>query len=112
MSVLFSVEKRKSFKVPFDELFLICEKALLSLGLQVSEVEHSSGVIQARKPGTWPFKSKETVSITVGRDSKVVVIAKIDMGKALAAEALIVDQFFNAVNESVVQLLEAHGGKE
>ena len=101
MSVLLSVEKRKSFKVPFDELFLICEEALLSLGLQVSHVERSLGVIQARKPNTWPFKSKETISLTVGRDSKVVAIAKIDMGKALAAEALITDKFFDAVNESI-----------
>ncbi len=102
MSVLFSVEKRKSFKVPFDELFPICEKALLSLGLQVSHVEQSSGVIQARKPGTWPFKSKETVSLTVGRDSRVVVIAKIDMSKALTSDALIIDKFFEAVNESIL----------
>ncbi len=101
MSALFSVEKRKSYKVPFDELFLICEQALLSLGLQVSEVVQSSGVILARKPSTWPFKSKETISLTVGRDSKVVAIAKIDMGKALAAEALSIDKFFDAVNESI-----------
>jgi hypothetical protein len=111
MSVLLSLEKRKSFKVAFDDLFPICEKALLSLGLQVSGMEQSSGIIQARKPGTWPFKSKETVSVTVGRDSRVVVIAKIDMGKALAAEALIIDQFFDAVNESIVQLLQTHGVK-
>jgi hypothetical protein len=101
MSVLLSVEKRKSFTPPYDELFLICEKALLSLGLQVNHAEQSSGVIQARKPSTWPFKSKETISLTVGRDSKVVVIAKIDMDKALAAEALIIDKFFDAVYESV-----------
>jgi hypothetical protein len=101
MSALFSVEKRKSFNVPFDELFVICEKALLSLGLRVSHVEQSSGVIQARKPSTWPFKSKEIISLTVGRDSKVVAIAKIDMGKAIAAEALIIDKFFDAVNESI-----------
>jgi hypothetical protein len=112
MSVLFSVEKRKSFKVPFDELFPICEKALLSLGLQVSHLEQSSGVIEARRPGTWPFKSKETVSVTVELDSRVVVIAKIDMGKALAAEALVIDQFFDAVNESIVQFLQANGAKE
>ncbi len=101
MSLLFSVEKRKSFKVPFDELFPICEKALLSLGLQVSEVEQSSGVIRARKPSTWPFKSKETISLTVGRDSKVAAIAKIDMGKAIATDALIVDRFFDAVHECI-----------
>jgi hypothetical protein len=101
MPLLFSIEKRKSINVPFDQLFLICEKALLSLGLQVSHVEQSSGVIQARKPSTWPFKSKETISLTVGRDSKVVAIAKIDMDKALAAEALIIDKFFDAVHESI-----------
>jgi hypothetical protein len=101
MSVLFSVEKRKSFTLPYDELFLICEKALLSLGLQVSHVEQSSGVIQARKPSTWPFKSKETISLTVGRDSKVVAIAKMDMVKALTSEGLIVDKFFDAVNMSI-----------
>jgi hypothetical protein len=101
MTVLLSVEKRKSFKIPFEELFMICEKALLSLDLQVSHVEQSSGFIQARKPSTWPFKSKDTVSVTVGRDSKVVAVAKIDMGKALTAEALIIDKFFEAVNECI-----------
>jgi uncharacterized membrane protein YvbJ len=101
MSVLFSFEKRKSFKVPFEELLLICKKALDSLGLEVSHLEQSSGIIQARKPSTWPFKSKEVVSVTVGRDSKVVVIAKIDMGKADTSEALIVDKFFDAVNQSI-----------
>ena len=101
MSVLFTVEKRKSFKIPFEGLFPICEKALLSLGLQVDHVDESSGVIRARKPSTWPFKSKETVSVTVGHDSKVVVIAKIDMSKAASGEALITDKFFDAVYESI-----------
>ncbi len=64
-------------------------------------MEQSSGIIQARKPSTWPFKSKETVSVTVGRDSKVVIIAKIDMVKAVASEVLIVDKFFDAVYESI-----------
>jgi hypothetical protein len=101
MSVLLCFEKRKSFKIPFEELFPICEKALLSLGLQVDHVEESSGVIEARKPSTWPFKSKETFSLSVGRDSKVVAIAKIDMVKATTTEPLIVDKFFDAVNESI-----------
>jgi hypothetical protein len=101
MSVLFTVEKRKSFKVPFEELFPICEKALFSLGLQVSHVEQSSGVMQALKPSKWPFKPKEIISVTVGHDSKVVVIAKIDMGKAVTGEALIIDKFFDAVYESI-----------
>ena len=101
MSALFTLEKRKTFKVAFDELFLICEKALHSLGLQVSQVGESSGVMLALKPGTWPFKPKEIVSVTVGRDSKVVVIAKIDLGKAVTTEALIVDKFLDAVYESI-----------
>ncbi len=101
MSVLLNVEKRKSFTLPYDELFPICEKALVSLGLRVSHAEQSSGVIEARKPRRWPFKSKEIVSVTVGRDSKVVVIAKIDMGKAATPEALIIDKFFDAVHESI-----------
>jgi len=101
MSALFTLEKRKTFKVAFDELFLICEKALHSLGLQVSQVEESSGVMLALKPGTWSFKPKEIVSVTVGRDSKVVVIAKIDLGKAVTTEALIVDKFLDAVYESI-----------
>ncbi len=101
MSVLFSVEKRKLFQVPFEELFPICEKALLSLGLQVSEVERSSGVILAQKPSKWPFRSKEIVSVTVGRDSKVVALAKINMGKTVTPQPLIIDKFFDAVYESI-----------
>jgi hypothetical protein len=101
MSVLFCFEKRKLFKAPFEELFPTCEKALLSLGLQIDHVDESSGVIQARKPSAWPFKSNETVSLTVGRDSGVVVIAKIDMVKAVTTEALIIDKFFDALNESI-----------
>jgi hypothetical protein len=99
MSALFSFEKRKSFQVPFDKLFLICEKALRSLGLEIGDVEQSSGVILAQKPSKWPFRSKEIVSVNVGCDSKVVVIAKIDMGKAVIGESLIIDKFFDALNE-------------
>ncbi len=101
MSVLLSIEKGKSFSVPFDELFRICEAALHSLGLEITATEESSGIIEARKPSTWPFRSKEKISLSLTRDSRVVAVAKVDMDKAVSSGDLIVDRFFDAVRELV-----------
>ncbi len=43
MPTLLSVEKRKVFSVPYEELFRICEDVLLSLGLKITEKNESSG---------------------------------------------------------------------
>ncbi len=101
MSVLLSLEKAKSFPVPPGELFRLCETALRSLGLEITQANESLGIIQARKPSTWPFKSREGISLSLAIDSRVVAVAKIDMDKALAEGDLIIDKFFKAVRELI-----------
>jgi len=99
--VLFRLEKTKSFPVCYEELFQICEKALSFLGLQISSTDKSEGIIEARKPSHWPFRSKERISLRVGHDSRVEVVAQIDPNKAVSSEGLVVDRFFSAVRELV-----------
>ena len=100
MSVLLNIEKGKKFSVPCDELFQICEVAVRSLGLNITRTESSAGILEARVPSKWPwpFRSKEGISLSVSRESRVVAIAKVDMKKA-AAEGLLVDRFFTAVKK-------------
>jgi hypothetical protein len=97
LTVLLSIEKGKSFAFPPDELLRICEAALRTLGLEITEISESSGIIEAQKPSTWPFKSKEKISLSVTSDSRVVAVAKVDMEKAVSSGDLIVDRFFEAV---------------
>jgi|WetSurMetagenome_2_1015567.scaffolds.fasta_scaffold250372_2 hypothetical protein len=101
MSVLFSLEKRKSFSVSYEELFLICETAIRSLNLEVIRADQSAGVIEARRPSKWPFKSREQIALAVGLDSKVVAITKIDPNKLLSKEDLITERFFVAVRQLI-----------
>jgi hypothetical protein len=98
MSVLLSLEKGKFFSAPYEELFFMCEKALCSLGLEINRLDQSSGIIEARRRSTWPFKSKEQISLIVRRDSRVVAVAKIDMNKAMSSDNLIIDRFFTALS--------------
>ncbi|HTY21740.1 MAG TPA: hypothetical protein VMC85_01320 [Desulfomonilaceae bacterium] len=107
MSVTFRLEKTKSFSSPYEELFGICEKALSSLGLQISRTNQSEGIIEAQKPSRWPFKSKERISLKVGHDSRVQVIAQMDPNKALSSEGLVIDRFFSAVRE-LIQIRTTH----
>ena len=97
MSVLLSIEKRKSFSVPYDQLLKLCETALRSLGLEIASMSESSGIVEAVKPSIWPFKSKEKISLTITTDSRVVAVAKIDMAKAASSGGLIVDRFFDTL---------------
>jgi hypothetical protein len=97
VSVLLSIEKRKSFSVPYDLLIKLCETALQSLGLEITHISESSGLIEAAKPSIWPFKPKKKISLTVTTDSKVVAVAKIDMAKAASSGDLIVDRFFETL---------------
>jgi hypothetical protein len=98
VSVILSIEKRKRYSAPYETLFRACARAASSLDLQPGKVDESSGVIEARKKSTWPFKSKEGLFLTVGRDCRVVAIAKIDMNK-VAAQGDLLDRFFTAVGE-------------
>jgi hypothetical protein len=97
VSVLLSIEKSRSFSVPYDQLLKLCETALRSLGLEIASVSESSGIIEAAKPSIWPFKSKEKISLRVTADSRVVAVAKIDMAKAASSGDLIVDRFFDTL---------------
>jgi hypothetical protein len=101
MSVLFNFEKRQTFSISYEELFLICEKAIRSLNLEIIRADQSAGNIEARSSGTWPFKAKEQIALTVGRDSKVVAVTKIDPSKLVSTEDLIIERFFAAVRELV-----------
>ncbi len=97
MSTLLSVEKRKIFSVPYEKLFRICEDELLRLGLQITEKNQSSGLLEARKHAIWPLKSKEGIFLKFDLNSGVTAIAKMDMAKALSSKDFILDQFLEAV---------------
>ncbi len=97
MPTLLNVEKRKVFSVPYEELFRICENTLLSLGLKITEKNQSAGVLEARKPGLWPLKSKEGIFLKFDLDTGVTAIAKMDMAKAMSSTYFILDQFFDGV---------------
>jgi len=99
--VLFRLEKTKSFPVPYEELFQICEEAVSSLSFEISRMDRAEGIIEARKPSHWPFRSKERIRLRVGHDSRVEIIAQIDPNKAVSPEGLIVDRFFGAVWELI-----------
>ena len=101
MSVMFRLEKTKSFSAPYEELFQICEKALSSLDLQISRTNQSEGIIEAQKASRWPFRSKERISLRIGNDSRVQVIAQIDPNRALSSEGLVIDRFFRTVVELI-----------
>ena len=105
MAVLLNIEKAKSFAVPREELFKICEAAVGALGLTISRMETESGTIEALKPARWPFRSKERISLTITPDSRIVAIAKVDMGKAVSSGDVIVHRFFDEVK----RLVEARG---
>jgi hypothetical protein len=101
MSPLLSIEKGRSFSIPYDELFLICQEALRSMGLEIARTDDMLGVIEARKPSRWLVKSQEQISLTVRRDSRVVVVAKMDMQKAVSGGSLITENFFDALQKLV-----------
>ncbi len=64
-------------------------------------MDKSEGIIEARKPSRWPFRSRERISLRVGYDSSVEVVAQIDPNKAVSSEELVVDRFFSAVRELI-----------
>lgn len=101
MSTTWSFEKRKSFSVPYEEIFRKCEHALKALNLNVTASDESSGLIEAEKPAKWPFKSDQRISITVHRDSKVTAIGKLNIGllnlNALSDQDPITEKFFEAL---------------
>ncbi len=101
MPTLLSVEKRKVFSVPYEELFRICEDALLSLGLKITEKNESSGILDARKPSLWPLKSKEGIFLKFDLDTGVTAIAKMDMAKAMSSTYFVLDQFFDEVRQRI-----------
>ncbi len=84
MGATWSFETIKSFPgVPYEELFRRCQEALRAIDLQITSQDESSGLIEARKPGRWPFKSGQEITITVRSNSKVTVIEKVSMGSSL-----------------------------
>jgi hypothetical protein len=84
MGATWSFEKIKSFPdIPDEELFRRFQGALRSLGLEITRLDESSGLIEAKRRSRWPFKSGQEVSVTVRSNSKVTVIEKLSMGSSL-----------------------------
>ena len=102
MPTLLSVEKHEVFSVTYEELFRICEDALLSLELKITEKNQSSGILEARKPSLWPLKSKEGIFLKFDLDTGVTAIAKMDMAKAMSSTYFILDQFFDGVRRRIL----------
>ncbi len=84
MGATFSFEKIKSFSsIPYSELFRKCEQVLRELNLQLTVSDESSGVIEAKKPVLWPFRSGQEIQVTVQQNSKVKIVEKVDLGSGI-----------------------------
>ena len=101
MTTQWIFEKRKSFSVPYEDLFPKCALAIRAINLRITLVDESLGLIEAEKPARWPFKSDQRISITVHRDSKVTAIGKLNLGlrglSNLSDKDLVTDKFFGAL---------------
>ena len=105
MATKWSFEKSRSFAIPYEKLFRICEQALIAMNLKITRLDELSGVIQAEKPASWPFKSDQQVSVTIRSDGKVTAIGKLHLGRRmltdLSAENLITDKFFQSLQDMI-----------
>ena len=103
MSTKWRFEKSISFPIPSEKLFRSCELALISLNLKITRLDESSGIIEAERPVTWPFKSDQQISVTVRSDGKVTAIGKMDLGRKmltnLSGGDLITDKFFQNLRD-------------
>jgi hypothetical protein len=105
MVAKFSFERLRSFpEITYDELFRKCEQALLASGLEVTRLDISLGILEARKKVS-PTKS-EHIFITIRRDSRVTAIEKSDMNpesfiSSSSSEEMITAKFFRKLKELV-----------
>jgi hypothetical protein len=103
MTTTWIFEKRKSFSVPYEELFRKCALAIGAINLKITAVDESLGLIEAEKPPRWPFKSHQQISVTVHRNSKVTAIGKLELGLRvltnLSDKELVTDKFFQTLQD-------------
>ena len=105
MATKWSFEKSRSFAIPYQKLFRSCEQALIAMNLKITRLDELSGVIEAEKPASWPFKSDQQVSVTIRSDGKVTAIGKLHLGRRmltdLSAENLITEKFFQSLQDMI-----------
>ncbi len=106
MGAKFSIEKIKSFSpTPYAELFRKCGQILQELNLKITQSDESSGIIEAKKPSLWPFKSGREIQVTVQQNSKVKIVEKIDLGSGVlggkvSPKNLITEKFFDMLKQT------------
>ncbi|MGO9119472.1 MAG: hypothetical protein ACLQPD_17920 [Desulfomonilaceae bacterium] len=105
MATKLSFEKSRSFSIPYEKLFRSCERALIAMNLKITRLDETSGVIEAEKPVSWPFKSDRQISVAVRSDGRVKAIGKLRMGRRtltnLSAEDLITEKFFESLQNMI-----------
>jgi hypothetical protein len=105
MAAKWSFEKSRSFTVPYEQLLQCCEQALSVMSPKITRLDESSGVIEAEKPVSWPFKSDQQISVTVRSDCKVTAIGRLDLNARmltnLSAEDLITEKFFQTLQDMI-----------
>jgi hypothetical protein len=103
MGIKWSIEKSRSFSMPYEELFRSCERALMAMNLKITLMDELSGVIEAEKPAKWPFKSDRRISVTVRSDGRVKAVGKLDLGRRsltdLSGDDLITEHFFQNMRD-------------
>lgn len=106
MGAKFSFEKIKSFSsIPYSELFRKCEQVIQELSLKITRSDESSGIIEAKKPSCWPFKSGQEILVTVQRNSKVKTVEKVDLGSGIlggnaSPKDLITEKLFDMLKQT------------
>ena len=105
MATKLSFEKSRSFSIPYEKLFRSCERALIAMNLKITRLDEPSGVIEAEKSVSWPFKSDRQISVTVRSDGRVTAIGKLGMGRRtlanLSAEDLVTEKFFQSLQNMI-----------
>ena len=75
------------------------------MNLKITRLDETSGVIEAEKPVSWPFKSDRQISVAVRSDGRVKAIGKLRMGRRtltnLSAEDLITEEFFESLQNMI-----------
>jgi hypothetical protein len=103
MATKFSFEKSRSFSIPYGKLFWSCERALIAMNLKITRLDEPSGVVEAEKAVSWPFKSDRQISVTVRSDGRVTAIGKLGMGRrtltTLSPEDLLTEEFFQVLKD-------------
>ena len=73
------------------------------MNLKITRLDEPSGVIEAEKPASWPFKSDRQISVTVRSDGRGDSNRQASMGRrtltTLSPEDLLTEEFFQVLKD-------------